>query len=221
MPRCPHQKSNTLGQCVRFGAPVFSLSRNLPHVFTRFEPTALVVPFDHLRMEDVEVVGGKNASLGEMISPPQRVWGASAGWISPPRHMPSASFLKVGGLDARITAKLDALNTDDVRALAEVGAEIRGLGDGAAVPGGTGRRRAHRRCTALDASGQGSFAVRSSATAEDLPDASFAGQQETFLNVVGIDDVLHKMREVFRFACTTTEPSAIASTRALCTAMLP
>jgi pyruvate, water dikinase len=158
--------------------------------------TALVVPFEHLRMTDVEVVGGKNASLGEMISQ------LSASGVRVPGGFATTAlafrrFLEHGGLTAKINARLNALNTDDVRALAEAGAEIRGWVVDAPFPADF--EAAVREAFAkLEGDGPaGSFAVRSSATAEDLPDASFAGQQETFLNVHGIDDVLHKMKEVF------------------------
>jgi pyruvate,water dikinase len=105
-------------------------------------------------------------------------------------------FLKHNQLDQKISERLAKLNVDDVRALAEAGAEIRSWIEGAAFQPQLEAdiREAFQK---LDASGKGSFAVRSSATAEDLPDASFAGQQETFLNVSGIDDVLKKIREVF------------------------
>ncbi|WP_284617029.1 phosphoenolpyruvate synthase [Aquabacterium humicola] len=158
--------------------------------------TALVVPFEHLRMTDVEVVGGKNASLGEMISQ------LSASGVRVPGGFATTAlafrrFLEHGGLTAKINACLDALNADDVKALAEAGAEIRGWVIDAPFPADfeAAVREAFAR---LEGDGPaGSFAVRSSATAEDLPDASFAGQQETFLNVHGIEDVLHKMKEVF------------------------
>ena len=106
-------------------------------------------------------------------------------------------FLKFGGLTERIAARLKSLDTDDVRALAEAGTEIRGWIEAAPFPPAleAGVREEFARLSASDPNA--SFAVRSSATAEDMPDASFAGQQETFLNVVGIDGVLHKMREVF------------------------
>lgn len=158
--------------------------------------TALVVPFEHLRMTDVEVVGGKNASLGEMISQ------LSASGVRVPGGFATTAlafrrFLEHGGLTAKINARLDALNADDVKALAEAGAEIRGWVIDAPFPADF--EAAVREAFAkLEGDGPaGSFAVRSSATAEDLPDASFAGQQETFLNVHGIEDVLHKMKEVF------------------------
>jgi pyruvate,water dikinase len=158
--------------------------------------TALVVPFENLRMTDVETVGGKNASLGEMISQL-----AASGVRVPGGFATTAlafrEFLQAGGLTEKISARLAALDTDDVRALAAAGAEIRGWVEAAPFPADleAAIRAEFARLTA-DNPGA-SFAVRSSATAEDLPDASFAGQQETFLNVVGIEDVLHKMKEVF------------------------
>ena len=158
--------------------------------------TALVVPFDQLRMTDVELVGGKNASLGEMISQ------LTASGVRVPNGFATTAhafreFLRHGDLTERINRRLAALDTDDVRALAEAGAEIRGWVVMAPLP--LALEAAVREAfTSLQAGDeQASFAVRSSATAEDLPDASFAGQQETFLNVTGIDDVLHRMREVF------------------------
>jgi len=106
-------------------------------------------------------------------------------------------FLKHEGLDKRIEARLATLNTDDVRALAEAGAEIRGWLEAQPFPADL-EAQIRSPFAKLTADNPGvSFAVRSSATAEDLPDASFAGQQETFLNVVGIEEVLHKMKEVF------------------------
>jgi pyruvate, water dikinase len=158
--------------------------------------TALVVPFEHLRMSDVEVVGGKNASLGEMISQL-----AATGVRVPTGFATTAhafrEFLKHSQLAERINAKLAALNVDDVKALVQAGAEIRQWVHEAPLPAALedAVRTAFATLSAGDANA--SFAVRSSATAEDLPDASFAGQQETFLNVSGIDDVLAKMREVF------------------------
>ncbi|MCO5122915.1 MAG: phosphoenolpyruvate synthase [Rhizobacter sp.] len=158
--------------------------------------TALVVPFEHLRMTDVEAVGGKNASLGEMISQLSAVGVRVPGGFATTAHA-FREFLKHGGLDARIAARLDALDADDVRALGQAGAEIRRWIEEA--PFSPALEAAIREQFALLAEGQpgASFAVRSSATAEDLPDASFAGQQETFLNVIGIDEVLAKTKEVF------------------------
>ncbi len=162
---------------------------------TLFGATALVVPFENLRMGDVESVGGKNASLGEMIA-----------------HLPSGvkvptgfattayafrNFLAHDGLSGRIKAQLDALDVDDVRALAAAGAQIRAMVESQPFP--IDLEQAIRGAFASLSQGtpELSFAVRSSATAEDLPDASFAGQQETFLNVEGIDDVLHRIKVVF------------------------
>jgi len=160
-----------------------------------FEATALVVPFEKLRMTDVESVGGKNASLGEMISQ------LPAGVKVPTGFATTAhafrEFLKFDGLSERINAKLDALDTEDVRALAAVGAEIRAMVEAQPFPADLEKAIREEFARLQGGQSEASFAVRSSATAEDLPDASFAGQQETFLNVVGIDDVLHKMKEVF------------------------
>jgi len=158
--------------------------------------TALVLPFEHLRMTDVEVVGGKNASLGEMISQLAATGVRVPGGFATTAHA-FREFLAHGGLTDKINARLAALDTDDVRALAVAGAEIRGWVIAAPFP--PDFEAAVRASFAeLTAGNPGvSFAVRSSATAEDLPDASFAGQQETFLNVHGIEDVLHKMKEVF------------------------
>jgi pyruvate,water dikinase len=158
--------------------------------------TALVAPFEQLRMSDVEHVGGKNASLGEMISQL-----AAAGVQVPTGFATTAHafrlFLKQDRLDERIAQRLQGLNTDDVRALAEAGTQIRQWVSETPLPGELESQvRAAFETLSRDTP-QASFAVRSSATAEDLPDASFAGQQETFLNVVGIDDVLHRMKEVF------------------------
>jgi pyruvate,water dikinase len=156
---------------------------------------AYVLPFEELRVGDVESVGGKNSSLGEMISQL-----ASAGVRVPTGFATTAQafrdFLKHNQLDHKIAQCLSTLNVDDVRALAEAGAEIRSWIESAAFQPQLESeiREAFKK---LDSSGKGSFAVRSSATAEDLPDASFAGQQETFLNVCGIEDILKKIREVF------------------------
>ena len=162
----------------------------------RFEATALVVPFEKLRMTDVESVGGKNASLGEMISQLAETGVRVPGGFATTAHA-FRDFLKHEGLDVRIQKRLADLNTDDVRALAAAGAEIRGWLEAQPFPAEL-EAAIRASFAALTADNpDASFAVRSSATAEDLPDASFAGQQETFLNVVGIEDVLHKMKEVF------------------------
>ncbi len=156
---------------------------------------AYVLPFEELRVGDVESVGGKNSSLGEMISQL-----ASMG-VRVPTGFATTSlafrdFLQHNQLDRKISERLVQLNVDDVRALAEAGAEIRSWIENASFQPRL-ENEIREAFKALDSSIKGSFAVRSSATAEDLPDASFAGQQETFLNVSGIEDVLHKIREVF------------------------
>ncbi|MDF1484304.1 phosphoenolpyruvate synthase [Ramlibacter sp. H39-3-26] len=160
-----------------------------------FSPTALVVPFENLRMTDVEAVGGKNASLGEMISQLPQGVRVPTGFATTAHAF--RQFLAHEGLADRISRRLAALDTEDVRALATAGAEIRAWVEAQPFPSDL-EKAIHDAFAALSAgNSQASFAVRSSATAEDLPDASFAGQQETFLNVVGIQDVLHKMKEVF------------------------
>src|SRR5215216_1326513 len=161
----------------------------------RFDATALVVPFENLRMSDVEVVGGKNASLGEMISQLPHGVRVPTGFATTAHAF--REFLKHGGLDQRIQQRLQTLDTEDVRALAAAGAEIRGLIAAQPFPPELEREIRAEFETLAAANRNASFAVRSSATAEDLPDASFAGQQETFLNVVGIEHVLDKMKEVF------------------------
>ena len=155
-----------------------------------------VVPFERLRMADVESVGGKNASLGEMISQL-----AGAGIRVPGGFATTAAafreFLAQGGLGGRIDAKLATLDVDDVNALARTGAEIRRWVAEAPLPPAF-EAEIRAAFTQLDATSPGAtYAVRSSATAEDLPEASFAGQQETFLNISGLDNVIHAVREVF------------------------
>ncbi len=158
--------------------------------------TALVAPLERLRMTDVESVGGKNASLGEMISQLAGSGVRVPGGFATTAHA-FRLFLAEGGLARRISERLAALDVDDVRSLAAAGEEIRGWIE--RQPFSPALEQAIR--TAFDAlsseSPDASLAVRSSATAEDMPDASFAGQQETFLNVTGIDAVLARIREVF------------------------
>ena len=154
-----------------------------------------VFPFSQLRMTDVDRVGGKNASLGELLSQL-----TSAGSRVPDGFATTAEafrlFLKEGGLEDRIHARLAKLDVDDVKALAAAGAEIRGWIESAPFPAEL-EKEIREFYEWLREGRDISVAVRSSATAEDLPDASFAGQQETVLNVVGIDAVLHHMKEVF------------------------
>jgi pyruvate,water dikinase len=146
-------------------------------------------------MTDVESVGGKNASLGEMISQLPSGVRVPTGFATTAHAF--RAFLQHDGLTDKINAKLNALDTEDVRALAQVGAEIRSLVLAQPYPADLEKAIREAFVTLSAGNAHASFAVRSSATAEDLPDASFAGQQETFLNVVGIEEVLHKMKEVF------------------------
>lgn len=165
--------------------------------------TANVIRFAELGLGDVESVGGKNASLGEMV---QHL--GKAGVVVPDGFATTADayrrFLAEGGLADRINALLADLDVDDTRRLAEVGADIREAVEQQSFPADLESeiRTAYDRLVAEQGVGLAegaelSFAVRSSATAEDLPDASFAGQQETFLNVRGIDNVLHAIKLVF------------------------
>mgnify|MGYP001955913767 FL=1 len=161
-----------------------------------------VVSFDRLRMSDVDSVGGKNSSLGEMISQL-----AEAGVRVPGGFATTAqafrdflAYSENGGLSLaqRIADRLEGLNIDDVRALAQAGTEIRQwIVETPFQPQLLQDIKQYYQDLAADSSKEMSFAVRSSATAEDLPDASFAGQQETFLNVVGIDNVLEAIKHVF------------------------
>ena len=156
-----------------------------------------IVWLDSTGMNDVEHVGGKNASLGEMISNL-----SSVGVDVPGGFATTATafrdFLSQSGIDARIHDKLTALDVDDVNALAVAGKEIRQwvIDTPFQAELESAIKAAYAKMQA-DAQSEFSVAVRSSATAEDLPDASFAGQQETFLNVDGIDNVMHAIKEVF------------------------
>jgi pyruvate,water dikinase len=160
-----------------------------------FNSTDLVVPFENLRMTDVDSVGGKNASLGEMISHLPTGVKVPTGFATTAHAF--RDFLAYEDLGGRINARLSALDTEDVRALAQVGAEIRAMVEAQPFPADLEQAIRAAFITLSSGNTAASFAVRSSATAEDLPDASFAGQQETFLNVVGIEEILHKIKEVF------------------------
>jgi len=155
-----------------------------------------VANFDRLGMGDVERFGGKNASLGEMIG---RL--SKAGIRVPGGFATDADayreFIGQGGLKARIDARLNGLDADDVESLARCGADIRGWIEATPFPKQLEAEiaRAYRELTGGDDSV--SVAVRSSATAEDLPDASFAGQQETFLNIRGLPNVMAALKRVF------------------------
>lgn len=163
---------------------------------------AYVASFENLRMTDVESVGGKNASLGEMISQLAeagvRVPGGFATTAKAFRDFLDYSAGDGPTLSRRIADRLASLDVDNVKALAEAGAEIRKwIIDTPFQPRLKQEITEFYQKLAENAPGEMSFAVRSSATAEDLPDASFAGQQETFLNVVGIDNVLEAVKHVF------------------------
>src|SRR2546428_10406560 len=150
-----------------------------------------------LRLKDLQEVGGKNASLGEMIG------GLSAAGIRVPGGFATTAaafreFISANGLEQRIDERLRALNAEDVAALAACGKEIRSWILRAPFP--KPLEQEIRDCyqqLEKETGAKTSFAVRSSATAEDLPEASFAGQQETFLNISGIDNVLEAIRHVF------------------------
>ena len=160
-----------------------------------FHATDLVVPFELLRMTDVESVGGKNASLGEMISQ------LPNGVLVPTGFATTAyafnKFLNNDDLANRINGVLAELDTANLTQLSEVGHQIREWIVEQPFPQDL-EEAIKLQFTQLNGhSTSASYAVRSSATAEDLPDASFAGQQESFLNVEGIDQVLIKVKEVF------------------------
>ncbi|MBH9344435.1 phosphoenolpyruvate synthase [Pseudomonas aeruginosa] len=155
-----------------------------------------VVSLDKLGVHDVEHVGGKNASLGEMISNL-----AGAGVSVPGGFATTAQayrdFLEQSGLNDRIHAALDALDVDDVSALAKTGAQIRQWVMEAEFPARLDSEIRQAFAALANGNDNLAVAVRSSATAEDLPDASFAGQQETFLNIRGVDNVIRAAKEVF------------------------
>ncbi|WP_277552777.1 phosphoenolpyruvate synthase, partial [Kocuria oceani] len=156
-----------------------------------------VLPFTDIDLSDLEEVGGKNASLGELIRNL-----SNAGVQVPGGFATTATafrqFLAADGLDTRIAQTLEGLDTADVTALAAAGAHIRSLIRNAPLPDGleTGVRDAYEKVAGTHPAGV-SWAVRSSATAEDLPDASFAGQQETYLNIRGVENVLAAVKDVF------------------------
>ena len=151
-----------------------------------------------LGMDDVGVVGGKNASLGEMIQHLTAVGVRVPGGFATTAQA-YRDFLAVSGLDQRIAAELESLDVDDIAALSEAGPKIRGWITAQPFQPELDQAiaSAFEELIAQAGNADCSWAVRSSATAEDLPDASFAGQQETFLNVHGLDNVKHAIKEVF------------------------
>ncbi len=156
-----------------------------------------VVWLKDVRITDLPRVGGKNASLGEMIGGLAR-----AGVRVPGGYATTAQafqrFLAVDGLDRRIAERIKSLDPQDLVALAKCGAEIRSWIEHTPFPAAVDNDiRSYYQSLVSETSSDTSFAVRSSATAEDLPDASFAGQQETFLNIRGVDHVLAAIRRVF------------------------
>jgi pyruvate,water dikinase len=154
-----------------------------------------IIPFEELKNKDVDLVGGKNASIGEMISGLARLGVSVPGGFATTSHA-YRDFLAQDRLDERIRSALAPLDVDDVERLAVVGKEIRGWMLATPFPA----RLNDEVLEAWRKMGHGSefaVAVRSSATAEDLPEASFAGQQETFLNVRGADHLLSSMHEVY------------------------
>ncbi|MDE2261657.1 MAG: phosphoenolpyruvate synthase [Gammaproteobacteria bacterium] len=156
---------------------------------------AYVIPFERLGMGDLDRVGGKNASLGEMIGALAKLGVHVPGGFATTAHA-FREFLEQDGLGARIRAELASLDVDDVTRLAAAGARIRQWV--LATPFPAALQQAVKDELRRMSNGQEiAVAVRSSATAEDLPDASFAGQQETFLNVRGEARVLESMHEVF------------------------
>tara|TARA_R110002074_G_scaffold73114_3_gene167919 strand:- start:91 stop:2475 length:2385 start_codon:yes stop_codon:yes gene_type:complete len=155
-----------------------------------------IVWFDQLGMNDVERVGGKNASLGEMISH------LSSAGVRVPNGFATTSkayweFLSANSLNEKINQALAQLDVNDVNALAQVGAEIRSWVMASPLPKSLDESLEQAFEKLQNGNAELSVAVRSSATAEDLPEASFAGQQETFLNVKGIDQVKQSVKEVF------------------------
>jgi len=160
-----------------------------------FHATDLVVPFELLRMADVESVGGKNASLGEMISQLPDGVRVPTGFAT--TSYAFEQFLNNNDLGNRINSLLQGLDTNNLMQLSEVGQQIRESILAQPFPRDLEDAIRLQFNKLNGQSSSASYAVRSSATAEDLPDASFAGQQESFLNVEGIDQVLVKVKEVF------------------------
>ena len=160
-----------------------------------FNSSAMVVPFEKLRMTDIEVVGGKNASLGEMISQIPSGVRVPDGFATTSHAF--RIFLQRDNLDARIESALTNLDSDNISQLSSTGAMIRQWIIEQSLPESLEKDIRLAFQTINENDSFASYAVRSSATAEDLPDASFAGQQESFLNVQGIEDILLKIKEVF------------------------
>jgi pyruvate, water dikinase len=156
-----------------------------------------VIPFERVRMRDLPQVGGKNASLGEMIGELSAAGIRVPGGFATTAHA-FREFLQQDGLAARIERELSSLDVADVGALGRTGNAIRGWIADAPLPQALAADIERSYATLVaNGSDTASFAVRSSATAEDLPDASFAGQQDTLLNISGLQNILHAVSEVF------------------------
>ncbi|UQG54402.1 MULTISPECIES: phosphoenolpyruvate synthase [unclassified Marinobacter] len=155
-----------------------------------------IIWFEHLGMSDVDRVGGKNASLGEMISNLANAGVTVPGGFATTSHA-YREFLATDGLKDKIDETLDALDVNDVNELARVGAKIRRWVIDTPFPAVLDNALAEAYAQLQNGNPKMAVAVRSSATAEDLPDASFAGQQETFLNVVGLDNIRTSVKDVF------------------------
>ena len=165
---------------------------------TKTETQTSVRWFESLRITDIELVGGKNASIGEMIH------GLATAGVRVPGGFATTSeafnrFLQHNGIEEQIHTRLEALDVEDLSALTLAGREIRALVEQGSFPEDIEQdiRTAYAQLTEQSGGIPPAVAVRSSATAEDLPEASFAGQQETYLNVTGIDAVLTHIRRVF------------------------
>ena len=155
-----------------------------------------IIWFDHLGMSDVDRVGGKNASLGEMISNLANAGVTVPGGFATTAHA-YREFLEKDGLRKKIDDALESLDINDVNELARVGARIRQWIIDTPFPQPLEQTLKEAYAKLQDGNDNMAVAVRSSATAEDLPDASFAGQQETFLNVLGLEQVRTSVKEVF------------------------
>jgi pyruvate,water dikinase len=158
----------------------------------------LILWLDELRLSDLGKVGGKNASLGEMIGNLAKLGVSVPGGFATTADA-FKQFIAQSGLAERIREKLASLDVEDVEALTKAGAEIRQWVIHTPLISAFDKavRTAYKILCDKAGVNDAAVAVRSSATAEDLPDASFAGQQETYLNVSGADDVIHKVKEVF------------------------
>lgn len=155
-----------------------------------------IIAFDHLTINDVERVGGKNASLGEMIANLTSLGVSVPNGFATTAHA-YREFLATDGLDKKINARLDALDVDNIEDLTKAGSDIRRWIIETPFPAAFDKALEAAFIDMQAGNENLKVAVRSSATAEDLPDASFAGQQETFLNIEGLDAVKHAVHEVF------------------------